>query len=394
MSPNPSTRRRPLLRAAIPSFALAAALMTVGSVTTPPAQAAPTTQTSPGGRPGTVFASRDLPRDRLAPMAATGDSFTYWTTGTDGTPRLSAGTVQVPKGAAPRAGWPVIVWAHGARGIADRCAPSVRPVTADTRAARRWVERGYAVITPDYAGLGTPGTPQYFDTATTARNIVDAVRAGRDVAAHLSRRWAVVGETQGAAAAVELARQATRLQGPSLDYRGSVASSVPVEFDSLMGGLGPSTGSMPSGVTAEVLYTLSALRNARPSIGLDSYLTDTGVTWLNRAASLCADDLTPEVAGLSLGSLLRKPLADNRELMDVVSQSHMIPIRGFSRSVLLTQSLFDQNVIVPLSLRYLNDARAADSRVSARTYLVLNDQQADALSDNDIRAFVSRLLYR
>ena len=35
-----------------------------------------------------------------------------------------SGTLTVPKGKAPKGGWPVIAWAHGTTGIADSCAPS------------------------------------------------------------------------------------------------------------------------------------------------------------------------------------------------------------------------------------------------------------------------------
>ncbi|RPA12985.1 lipase family protein [Gordonia sp. OPL2] len=391
--PSPQSRRRSGRRFAVRSvLPIALSLVMTGAVAgvadaAPPAPA--------GGAPaGTVFTNRDLPKNRLAAHAGSGSAFTYWTTGIDRQRRLSTAAVQLPPGAAPKGGWPVVAWAHGSRGIADGCAPSAVPTSGDRDEVSRWLDRGYAVVIPDYAGLGTQGTPEYFDTDTTARNIVDAVRAGHDVADNLARRWVVVGEGRGAAAAIDLARQGTRMQGPTLDYRGSAVSSIPVEFDTLIGGLGPSSGSMPAGVAADILFTLSAIRNARPEVKLDSFLSDTGITWMNRAARLCVDDLTDAVAGTPMGPLFSSPLSGNTALIDAVSSSHMIPLRGFTRPVMMTQSLFDQNVVVPLSLRYLNDARTADRRVSARTYLAVNDQQSDALSDNDIRWFVSRLASR
>ena len=48
----------------------------------------------------------------------------YRSTGATGKPVAVSGTVAVPKGRAPKGGWPVISWAHGTTGIADRCAPS------------------------------------------------------------------------------------------------------------------------------------------------------------------------------------------------------------------------------------------------------------------------------
>ncbi|MAU84083.1 lipase family protein [Gordonia sp. Z-3] len=397
-SPHPrrAIRRRRSTRSARAALPIAAAALLLGatSVLTPTTAAGAPGATPAAGAAGSVFANRDLPKHRLTSTAGSGAAFTYWSTGTDREPRLSTGSVEVPAGKAPGGGWPILVWAHGSRGIADRCAPSAQPTRADSDQIARWLDRGYAVVTPDYAGLGTQGTPEYFDTDTTSRNIVDAVRASRDVAENLSRRWVVVGEGQGAAAAIELARTATRMQGPKLDYRGSAVSSIPVEFDTLIGGLGPETGTMPSGVESAVLFTLSAIRNARESVDLDAFLTDSGRHWLDRAAAVCADDLTAEFSGTTLGSLFRQPLSGNGQLLDVVSRTHMIPIKGFTRPVMMTQSLFDQDVVVPLSLRYLNDAQHADRRVTARTYLAVNQQQSEALSDNDMRWFVARVAGR
>ncbi|MEE4021909.1 lipase family protein [Gordonia sp. PKS22-38] len=385
--------RRLALRAAVP--AAAAVLLMTGTATTV-ATAAPVApgSTPAAGPAGSVFANRALPQNRLTSKAGSGAAFTYWSTGTDREPRLSTAAVQVPSGQAPTSGWPILVWAHGSRGIADRCAPSTQPTKGDRDEITRWLDRGYAVVTPDYAGLGTQGTPEYFDTDTTTRNIVDAVRASRDVAENLGRRWVVVGEGQGATAAIELARTGTRVQGPKLDYRGSAVSSIPVEFDTLIGGLGPDTGAMPDGVESDVMFTLSAIRNARTTVDLDPFLTDAGIKWLERATQVCADDLTREFGGSTLGSLFRQPLSGNGQLLDVVSRTHTIPIKGFTRPVMMTQSLFDQNVVVPLSLRYLNDAQNADRQVTARTYLAINQQQSEALSDNDMRWFVSRLAGR
>src|SRR5918998_4556341 len=38
-----------------------------------------------------------------------------------------SGFVMLPRGKPPKAGWPVVSWAHGTTGIADRCAPSRDP---------------------------------------------------------------------------------------------------------------------------------------------------------------------------------------------------------------------------------------------------------------------------
>lgn len=78
--------------------------------------------------------------------------------GVDGkTRRKDTGAVFLPKGPAPRGGWPVVVWAHGTVGVATQCAPSLNPRSSrDQQYLNTWLSLGFAVVAPDYAGLGSP----------------------------------------------------------------------------------------------------------------------------------------------------------------------------------------------------------------------------------------------
>ncbi|MEP9417281.1 lipase [Gordonia sp. VNQ95] len=344
-----------------------------------------------GGAPGTVYANRQIPGSRLYAGAGSGHQFTYWSVGADDQPHLSTGSLYLPTRPAPRGGYPVVALAHGSRGIADDCAPSVHPTDADLDQLRTWLGRGYAVVGTDYAGLGTSGTPQYFDLQATARNIVDAVAAGHDISDQLSKKWAVVGEGQGASAAVVLARGVSGARSAGLDYRGSAATSIPAEFASVIGKLGPTTTvTAPPVWVADALYTLAAIGEAHPEVGLSAYLTDTGRTWVAKAKDLCVGDLTRAATGLDLGSLFSKPLAGNTDLTTLLTSASTLPTRGFTRPVLMSQTLQDSAVIVPLTLKYITDARA-DRLVDGRTYLTPIGSQAETMSDNDVRAFVARV---
>ncbi|WP_279104304.1 alpha/beta hydrolase family protein [Gordonia paraffinivorans] len=345
----------------------------------------------PGQTPGAVFANRDLPRARMVAGAASGNDYTYWSTGADGKAHLSSALVMVPRGQAPAGGWPIVAWAHGSRGIADKCAPSERPTKEDTTELSTWLSRGYAVVSTDYAGVGTPGTPQYYDLEATARNIVDAVSAARDVSDKLSTSWAVVGEGQGAAAAITLAKLGPQLQRNALDFKGAAATSIPAEFGALLANVGPSTATMPSGIAADALYTLSAIRNARPNLDVDALLTDTGKRWMAKAANECITSFRKDVDGLKIGSLFAKPVSSNTELTDLLMKATELPSRGFAAPVMMTQSLQDTSVVVPLTLKYLNEARA-DRKATPRTYLVLDAAQSKKLSDDDIRGFIAKVL--
>ncbi|MFT4043994.1 MAG: lipase family protein [Gordonia sp. (in: high G+C Gram-positive bacteria)] len=371
---------------------LPAAVLAVAAIGGVAATAPNDADAAPAGAPGAISANRQVPRSALIPGAARANVFTYWTRGLDDTAQLSTATLLLPFTPKPRGGYRVVVWAYGSRGLADNCAPSVHPSAEDLDEAKRWLAAGYAVVSSDYAGLGTTGTPLYFDSDAAARNIVDAVSASHHISDSLARSWVVVGRGRGAAVAVTLARTATSLQGPALDFRGAAASSIPAQFPNLLTALGPDTPVLPVGLTADALYTLSAINLAKPEVDLVDYLTEAGRHWINRAAELCAADLTRQVSGLRLGSLFTKSLSSNRELSGALSAASQLPIRGFTRPVLMGQGLVDPTVVVPLTLKYINDARLADSHVVARPYPVFRFSQATALSDKDFRWFVARQL--
>src|SRR4051794_9453193 len=87
----------------------------------------------------------------------------------DGKSVPTSGVVTIPKGKAPKGGFPVVSWAHGTTGIADLCAPSKTATEAPTNGyvtnfraeATEWVKEGFAVAQTDYQGLGTAGMHPY-----------------------------------------------------------------------------------------------------------------------------------------------------------------------------------------------------------------------------------------
>ncbi len=94
------------------------------------------------------------------------------------------GLLYLPAGAAPAGGWPVVSWAHGTQGIADRCAPSVSGPYQPERDGRfldQFLAQGYAVVAADYQGLGSPGDHAYLHVRTAARNAIDLVKPAASI---------------------------------------------------------------------------------------------------------------------------------------------------------------------------------------------------------------------
>ena len=134
----------------------------------------------------------------------------YRSTGVDGKPVAVSGTVSVPKGQAPKGGWPVITWGHGTTGIADACAPSRDSASNPAHGLiayaypllQRWLKAGYAVVRTDYEGLGTPGDHPYLIGRSEGYSMLDTVRAARKLDKRLGRRVIIAGHSQGGQAAL------------------------------------------------------------------------------------------------------------------------------------------------------------------------------------------------
>ena len=154
----------------------------------------------------------------------------YGSTGVDGNAVAVSGTVSIPKGKAPKGGWPVITWAHGTTGIADACAPSRDSASNPAHAIidyaypllQRWLKAGYAVVRTDYEGLGTPGDHPYLIGRSEGYSTLDMVRAARKLDKRSARRSSSPATPR--AARRRCGRRRSRPSGrPELKVRGTVA---------------------------------------------------------------------------------------------------------------------------------------------------------------------------
>jgi acetyl esterase/lipase len=142
----------------------------------------------------------------------------------------------VPAGAAPAGGWPVVAWAHGTTGVADGCAPS-RDFAAggDAPLVDALLRAGFAVVAPDYEGLDAPDVHPYYNRSSHAEAVLRAVQAASKVSGvSLSRRWAVMGHSQGGHVALSAAELVSQLPS-EFDLRAVVAfapgSDLPASSD-------------------------------------------------------------------------------------------------------------------------------------------------------------------
>jgi hypothetical protein len=235
----------------------------------------------PPGRPGDVIWKR------VAGDTATATTYLvlYRSTTAKGTPTAVSGTVAVPKGVDPATA-PIVAVAPFTLGLGDRCAASKQPLVGGLSAPATFLQRGYAVATTDYEGLGTPGLHTYVVGRSEGHAVLDVARAAQRLGAGLSAGAPVGlwGYSQGGGGAA-WAGQLAASYAPELQVKGTAAGGVPADMiavgKALDGGLG-------FGFLAAAAAGFDA---AYPELDLDGYLNANGRKAFAENADRCVAEV-------------------------------------------------------------------------------------------------------
>ncbi len=199
----------------------------------------------------------------------------------------------LPAGPVPHGGWPVVAWAHGTSGLADRCAPSLAADlahdTSAVREVRALLAHHWAVVASDYPGLGTPGQHPYLIGDADGEAVADAVTASHQLLSPtLSRRWVTVGHSEGGQTALFVAALASR-RAPQWDYRGTVALAPASTLEALL----PLAESTQDPVEqAYLIYAVAGLSTVDPQVRLERLLSSEARAVVSDPTTSCIDDIT------------------------------------------------------------------------------------------------------
>jgi hypothetical protein len=350
-----------------PLAAATAALVVVASLTAPTANAQPAPNPAPTWSgldtrewnqpvpsPGVAAATVPLDPALSLPQAGRAVRQAYGTVDQHGRTAIATSAVFLPHGTPPPGGWPVVAWAHGTTGLGDDCAPSTQPRSErDADYLGHWLDRGYAVVAADYVGLGTPGLLSYLNGQAAARGIVDSITAARADGLPLSARWGLVGQSQGAGAALVTATRATALGAPAgLDYRGVVATGAPANIEHLFqwGGPGFPPVNLPTGLNLYAMYILAGFRDQHPELDINGLLTPQGREMVDAAETLCYSAMREKVGGFQVSQALARPLQEIPDVFGHLRRYMGTPAMGYDRPVFLGQGLLDMDVPAPSAL--------------------------------------------
>lgn len=225
--------------------------------------------------------------------------------------------------------------------------------------------------TPDWSGLDATHYSGTINSTATAHAIIDSVIAAQQMRVGLSPEWAVIGQSQGAAAALNSARWAAEFSaGRGLDFRGLVATGTPATMSELVASAGPDLETRDLGriVNAYMAYILAALGEAHPELAIDTVLTSAGQDAVDAARTVCVEQLSQRLAAMRVSDFFTAPLSSVPGLTDALEDYMGTPTSGFDRPIFLGVGLHDTDVPPSSTLNLYDQLVANHQDVVLRTY--------------------------
>ncbi len=184
-----------------------------------------------------AIVSNETVSEGLPAEAASAQRITYVSrSGIDDSTTHVTGSVYLPRTAAPPGGFHVVAYGPAVSGMTPDCGPSADVGSRSSSAIGALLRAGYVVAVPDYQGLGTPSDGKrlyhpFLDSTTAGYNLMDAVRAAKELVAETSPIWLAVGAAQGGQAAWAVNELADNYGFQSL--RGTVSIAPTADLDGL-----------------------------------------------------------------------------------------------------------------------------------------------------------------
>lgn len=356
------------------------------------------------GMDGTVIWQKGIVGHPKLAAAKVNRVMLYRSTSVRGKKVAVSGTVHIPKGRAPRGGWPIISWAHGTTGTADLCAPSVErgnlAIEYGGGAAlegllNSWLRKGYAVVRTDYEGLGTPGPHPYLVGESAGRSVLDMVRAakayGKKARLPLSNKFFIIGHSQGGHAALWAAKMKNQVV-PGLDLRGTISYAPASHLKEQANLLAAATETsplfgQPSSLTALATLIVQGAKVQDPSLDLNTILSDPVKAYLPETNKKCLPQLGASnmLGGIAPYQMINKG-ANIDPLLSVLDSNQ--PVFPLTTPLLMVQGDADTTVNPLLSGLLANNFYALAPQFTYNVYPGADHSSILAAANSDVSSFL------
>ncbi|WP_437880961.1 lipase family protein [Pseudomonas sp. LRF_L74] len=353
---------------------------------------------------GALLRHQPLPASQVLQNALIGERILYSSTdGLDGQSRIYASAqVFIPRGQVPAGGWPTLIWGHGAKGLADVCAPSWAGYSQkDQQYLNQWLASGFAIVASDYQGLGVTGPHPLMNVPALAFSMLDAVLGARSGFPALSGPLFLVGHSQGGTAAIAAASYASSYT-PDLQIAGVVASGIVFQRHRHAGPLpddrdpADSEGGDPSSIRYDLLNFMVAQQLEPELMDEDRFKPD-AIPLLNRLRTACtADVITDAIAlGRPRSQLLvmhaERYQAFLRKRPELIERYQTFPRLDFAFPAFIPIGASDLALPASNQLQLVKDICDAGTHAESRIYAGAGHGDTAARSFDDAIAFARRV---
>lgn len=308
-----------------------------------------------------------------------------------------SGSLFLPKGHPPKGGWPLLVWGHGTVGLADKCAPSWNGrVYRNAYYLGEWLKKGYAVVEPDYQGLGTPGPHLLINIPQLSFNVLDSARAVLNGSFKLVNQIIIAGQSQGGAAAFGAASYA-QTYAPDLNVKGTIATGViyrKKDADSAV--ITQINRFKPNPALAYTILGFHVAQQFDSSLKTLDVFTEKGAKLVDHSRSQCIGDIFSDVAFEQLSNadaLLEQPTTKYQALQQFMAEKYAYyPTLKVSHPVFIGTGAEDRTPDARSQLQLVKDACEAGSKIQFKLYYGHGHSEAVPRSLNDAQDFAQRVL--
>ncbi|HUL35586.1 MAG TPA: lipase family protein [Candidatus Eisenbacteria bacterium] len=319
--------------------------------------------------PGTLIRSEEFDSYTL-PYGTTATRILYHSISGRGADAAVSAVVIVPAGPPPAGGWPIIAWAHGFRGIARDCAPSLLEDLGEQSYFSMLLNLGYAVVATDYAGLGTNSRFAYFDLKSNAADVVNAIAAARSAVSNLGKQWMVMGDDEGGSVSVAVGER--ERNSNDAGFLGSVALGGVMDGRGIAGRL---TQTFP----ARLIYVAAGISSVYPQFSARDILVNSALPFYEAAGKSCESN--SQLPALEIAQVLKPGWEQNRYAREYFAANTLGQVR-MSQPLLVLAS--ESDALLPVAMTAQTVARLCKQGDHVLFYKY-DDRSSHALLGDSVR---------